>query len=144
MKTNEDLRSAVQDAIEWNWEIPDALTSINVGERKVNLEGEIKSNFQKDAVKNAVSKVTGVIGVHNLITIKSPELDHFEKEDIERVLVETWSVKDKAIKVGVADNQVTLRGTVSSWFQKYEAERIAWDALGMWNVENELAIEYAL
>ena len=28
--------------------------------------------------------------------------------------------------------------------QKYEAERIAWDALGMWNVENELAIEYAL
>ncbi len=144
MKTNEDLRSAVQDAIEWNWEIPDALTSINVGERKVNLEGEIKSNFQKDAVKNAVSKVAGVIGVHNLITIKSPELDHFEKEDIERVLVETWSVKDKAIKVGVADNQVTLRGTVSSWFQKYEAERIAWDALGMWNVENELAIEYAL
>lgn len=144
MKTNEDLRSAVQDAIEWNWEIPDAFTSINVGERKVNLEGAIKSNFQKDAAKNAVSKVAGVIGVHNLITIKSPELDHFEKEDIERALVETWSVKDKAIKVGVADNQVTLRGTVSSWFQKYEAERIAWDALGMWNVENELAIEYAL
>ncbi|MDX2282193.1 MAG: hypothetical protein NW218_21570 [Saprospiraceae bacterium] len=41
MKTNEDLRSAVQDAIEWNWEIPDTLTSVNVGERKVNLEGEM-------------------------------------------------------------------------------------------------------
>ncbi len=144
MKTNEDLRSAVQDAIEWNWEIPDTLTSINVGERKVNLEGEIKSNFQKDAVKNAVSKVAGVIGVHNLITIKSPELDHIEKEDIERALVESWSVSDKVIEVGVADNQVTLRGTVSSWFQKYEAERIAWAALGIWNVEHELAIEYAL
>lgn len=144
MKTNEDLRSAVQDAIEWNLEIPDTLTSVNVGERKGNLEGPLKTDFQKDAVKNAVSKVAGVIGVHNLITIKSPELDHIEKEDIEHDLVESWSVNEKAIKVGVANNQVTLHGTVSSWFQKYEAERIAWTALGIWNVENELAIEYAL
>jgi len=31
---------------------------------------------------------------------------------------------------------------VDSWYQKDEASRIAWNAPGVWNVENELVVEY--
>jgi osmotically-inducible protein OsmY len=144
MKTNENLRQTVQNAIENNWEVPDELVEVKVENGWVTLEGETKWNFQRDAVKEAVNKIAGVMGIHNLITVKSPELDIIEKGDIERALTKSWSVNDKAIQVRVANNHVTLGGTVNSWFQKYEAERIAWNALGVWNVENELAIEYAL
>lgn len=32
---------------------------------------------------------------------------------------------------------------INSWYQKYEAARIAWNAPRVWTVDNELEIEYA-
>ncbi|MFD2146180.1 BON domain-containing protein [Mucilaginibacter antarcticus] len=52
------------------------------------------------------------------------------------------SIDDLDIQVDVAGNKVTLRGTVDSFYAKDEAEQIAWNAPGVWTVDNELVIEY--
>lgn len=38
---------------------------------------------------------------------------------------------------------MTLMRVVKPWYQKDEAARIAWNAPGVWTVDNELEIEYS-
>lgn len=45
------------------------------------------------------------------------------------------------ILLKVSGITVTLKGAVISNYQKDEAERIAWNAPGVWHVENSLVIE---
>ena len=98
-------------------------------------------SFQKEAAKKSVSKVIGVKGVTNNITIKSETNDSIEKKDIERALKSNWSISEREINVEVSGNNVTLNGTVHSLYQKDQAGRIAWNAPGVWKVNNELVIE---
>ena len=67
-------------------------------------------------------------GLTSSIKIKSEMHDAIEKEDIENALERNSSLDDDDIKVKVSGNKVTLKGTVHSFYQKDEAERIAWNA----------------
>jgi osmotically-inducible protein OsmY len=84
----------------------------------------------------------GVTGVSNNIKIKSRTADAVEKTEIESALKRNWSISDEDIRVNVSGHKATLTGTVDSWYQKEEAGRIAWSAPGVWNVDNELLVEY--
>jgi osmotically-inducible protein OsmY len=53
-----------------------------------------------------------------------------------------WSINTKNIDVNVNGTKVTLSGSVNSWYQKDEAERIAWNTPGIWSVDNKLTVEY--
>jgi len=64
-----------------------------------------------------------------------------EKGDVEGVLKGTSMLSGCSIKVKISKTKVTLTGMVRSLDQKGEAERIAWKALGVWAVDNELVIE---
>ena len=61
---------------------------------------------------------------------------------MEKALARNWSINSQDIHVKVAGTKVTLTGTVSSWYQKDEAGRIAWNTPGIWTVDNELVVEY--
>lgn len=63
-----------------------------------------------------------------------------EKNEVETALKGVVSLRGCAIHVKVSRAKLTLTGVVNSSDQKGEAERIAWTALGVWSVENELAI----
>ena len=65
-----------------------------------------------------------------------------EKRDIQCALERNSSIDELGIQVDVAGNNVTLTGTVNSFYAKDEAEQIAWNAPGVWTVDNELVIEY--
>jgi osmotically-inducible protein OsmY len=78
--------------------------------------------------------------VTNKIKLESKMPDVVERTDIENALSRSWLVDDRKIKVSVNKNKVTLRGSVESLFQKDEAERLAWNAPGVVDVVNELAV----
>ena len=65
-----------------------------------------------------------------------------EKADIESALRRNWSIYDNDIDVKVSGHKATLTGTVDSWYQKDEAGRIAFNAPGVWSVDNELIVDY--
>jgi len=141
-KTDNDIASEVLNAFRWNLEIPNDKVKVKVEEGWVTLEGDLQWNYQKEAAKESVKVLLGVIGVSNNITINSETIDEVEKKDIERALLRNWSINDKDIQVGVSGNKVTLSGNVFSLYQKEEAGRIAWNAPGVWMVDNDLVIEY--
>lgn len=141
-KDDNEIADEILNAYKWNWEVPNDKVKVKVEDGWVTLEGELEWNYQREAAKKSVNTLDGVTGVTNNITIKSETHDQVEKRDIECALERNWSINDDEIKVNVSGNKVTLNGTVDSFYQKDEAERIAWNAPGVWSVDNELVIEY--
>lgn len=141
-KNDNEIADEVLNAFKWNWEVPSEKVKVKVEDSWIFLEGELNWNCQKEAAKKAVSKITGVKGISNNITIKSESHDQIEKKDIENAFARNSSLDDKNVKIKVSGNSVTLNGTVNSWYQKDEAGRIAWNAPGVWAVDNELVVDY--
>ena len=142
-KADNEIATEVLNAYKWNWEVPSDKVKVKVEDGWVTLEGELNWNYQKDAAKKSISNLPGVKGVSNIITIKAETHNAIEKLDIEHALERNWSTNGQDIEVTVSGHNVILKGIVDSWYQKDAAGRIAWNAPGVWTVENALVIEYS-
>jgi osmotically-inducible protein OsmY len=141
-KDDNEIAKEVVNAFKWNWEVPNDTVKVKVENGWVTLEGELAWNYQREAAKNAVKNLTDVTGVTNGIKIKSESHDAIEKSEIEGAISRNWSLNGLDIQVKVSGTKVSLTGYVESWYQKNEAGRIAWNAPGVWSVDNQLEIEY--
>ena len=130
-KTDAEVANEVFSALRSNYKIPNDKVTIKVEKGWVTLEGELPCNYQRQAAKNAVSNVSGVKGVFTYIKIKSESNNEMEKYEVE-----------KAISRNLYVATLTLSGQVLSWYQKEEAERIAWSSLGIWHIKNELQVGF--
>jgi osmotically-inducible protein OsmY len=140
-KGDNEIATEVLSALKWSWAVPSDKVKVKVEDGWVSLDGEVHWNYQREAAKKSVHNILGVKGVSNNIKIKAEVKDEIEKRDIERALMRNWAIDNQNIEVKVSGNKVTLSGTVQSLFQKDEAGQIAWNAPGVWTVENELVIE---
>lgn len=141
-KDDGDIATEIVNAFNWNWEVPANKVKARVEKGWVTLEGELEWKYQSDAAREAVRNLLGVTGVTNNIKIKSQTEDAIEKSEIDGALKRNWTLSDQDIVVTVSGHKATLTGTVESWYQKEEAARLAWNAPGVWNVGNELIVEY--
>ena len=142
-KDDNQIATEIVNALKWNWQIPNDKVKVKVEKGWVTLEGELQWNYQREAARDAVKDLLGVTGVSNNITIKSDTQGLIGKMDIESALRRSWAVGAEDIVVRDSGHKVTLTGTVKSWYQKDEATRIAWNAPGVWAVDNELVVECA-
>jgi len=141
-KTDTEIADEILKAWKWNWEVPEGKIKVKVEQGWVTLEGEVAWNYQREAAKKIIKNHSGVMGVINNITIKTDKHDAIEQAAIECALERNSSIDELGIQVDVEGNNVTLKGTVNSFYAKDEAEQIAWNAPGVWTVDNELVIEY--
>ncbi len=141
-KTDGEIATEVVNAFKWNWQVPNDKIKVKVEDGWVTLEGELHWGYQRIAAREAVEKLKGVKGVFNNTKIKSESKEAIEAKDIRNALDRHWSINADDITVNVSGTEVTLTGTVTSWYQKQEAEKIAWKAKGVGSVDNELVVEY--
>ena len=142
-KDDNEIATEILHALKWNWRVPKDKIKVKVEKGFVTLGGELEWNYQKEAAEDAVRNLLGVTGVSNNITIRAEAQDLIEKKNIESALGRNWwSMNNSDIMVKVSGNEVTLTGTVKSWYQKGEAARIAWNAPGVRTVDNELVVAY--
>ena len=132
-KDDNEIAAEVVKALTWNLRVPVGKVKAKVEKGWVTLEGELQWNYQKEAAKDAVKNLLGVVGVLNNITIKSETQNEIDKTAIERALRRNWSTGDKCITVKVSGHKATLDGKVYSLHQKDDASRIAWNAPGSWS-----------
>ena len=106
----------------------------------VTLEGTVEWQYQKTTAENAVRKVKGVKGVTNVISLK-PKV---EPTDIQRRIQEAFKrnaeVDANRISVETHGSEVILKGTVRSWIEREEAERVAWSAPGITRVDDQIVV----
>ncbi len=141
-RTDAEIMTAVENAFKWHWDIPVEKVTVIVEDNWVLLNGELEWNYQKEAAKNAICNLIGIIGITNNITVKNSSKDIIELKEIEIAMQRNGSINNKDIAVHVFDNVVTLKGHVDSWHQKSEAERIAWNAPGVKQVQNDLHVDF--
>jgi osmotically-inducible protein OsmY len=141
-KTNSEIATEVLNALKASFDVPDDKVKVKVEAGWVTLTGELSWNYQKEAAKDAVGGLMGVTGVTNSITIKSESMESVEKAAIENALKRDWAFYDNNIRVQVSGHRATLTGTVASIYQKDEAGSIAWNAPGVWSVDNELTVAW--
>lgn len=141
-KTDKEIAKAVVDALKWNSSVPHDKIMVKVEDGWVYLTGEVKWNFQKNAAKKAVEDLLGVKYVSNNITLKQEVKAGDIKDKIKRAFERTADIEAKNIRVEVDGHTVTLKGTVHSLAEKDEARKAAYNAPGVYNVKNELEIEY--
>jgi osmotically-inducible protein OsmY len=84
--------------------------------------------------------VKGVKGVTNSIALK-PQL---QPSELQRKIMEAFKrnaeVDANRITVEAHGSEVILKGTVRSWIEREEAERVAWSAPGITHVEDRIVV----
>lgn len=140
-KTDSEVVDEVFKALKNTWSLPKDKITVKVENGWVSLEGELPWNYQREDARNAVRYLKGVKGVSNNIKIKSEVHDAIEKRDVENALRRS-AIDDSEINVAVKGTTVTLTGITNSWYQKEEAERVAWKTPGIWHVNNQLEVDY--
>jgi len=141
-KSDSEIAGEVLNALKANKDVPFDRVQIEVEDGHVTLDGKLEWNHQKESAQQSASHVEGIKVLTNHIEIETDNPDDIEKADIEQSIARNWAMNNQDIQVYVSGNKVTLNGIVHSYYQKEEAERMAWNAPGVWTVNNELLIDY--
>ena len=142
-RSDTDLAHAVVNALRWDIQVPDDHIKATVEDGWIALDGEVEWQYQKWAAEGAVRNLTGIKGVTNLITVKPRRASTYEVGQKIKDSLRRHAERDAdKITIEAKDGQVTLRGTVSSFAERQDAERAAWQAPGVTKVEDMIAVAY--
>ncbi len=142
-RTDTDIAHAAVNALRWDIQVPDDRIKTTVENGWIHLDGEVEWQYQKWAAEDAVSNLMGVNGVTNVITVKPKKASSYEVGEKIKDSLRRHAERDAdKITIDATDGQVTLRGTVSSFAERQDAERAAWQAPGVTNVNDLLFVTF--
>jgi osmotically-inducible protein OsmY len=139
-RTDTELAQAAVAALKWNTMVPDDSVTVAVSDGWLALNGTVDWQYQKDAAARAVRDLTGVKAVTNNVIVK-PRVKTIDVRDkIEAAFKRSAEIDARRVNVTATGGKVILSGNVHSWAERQEAERAAWAAPGVTQVEDRLAI----
>jgi osmotically-inducible protein OsmY len=139
-RTDAEIAESAYEALKWSTMVPHDRINITVSKGWVNLEGDVNWQYQKAAAEDAAHALPGVRGVMNTILLKPEVPASAMKSKIEAAVRRSAALRGRNIRVDLNDGKVTLHGQLNSWAQRDEAERAAWAAPGVSEVENLIEV----
>ncbi|HEX6968575.1 MAG TPA: BON domain-containing protein [Micromonosporaceae bacterium] len=144
-RTDADIATAVTRALEWDAFVPVETLDVTVSNGWVVLHGEVDWEYQKRAAERTVRRLAGVVGVSNGITVRprpDASVPEHLRRHIEAALRRNAETDAEKIRIEVYGDQVVLHGTVRSWLERDEAERVCWSAPGVVAVDNRITVQH--
>jgi len=139
-RNDSEIAAAALTALKWHTSVPRDKVSVTVRNGWVTLEGEVDWQYQRRAARDAVAYLAGVKGVINDITLTPKANGHDVKTEIEAAFKRNAEVDAQRVRVELCNGVVKLMGEVDTWAERAEAERVAWAAAGVVDVENDLIV----
>ena len=143
LRNDTDIAHSAVNALAWDIEVPAEKITTKVESGWITLMGEVDWNYQKTAAERAVRYLGGVRGISNLIEVKPKVTPQEVKTKIEAALKRNAELDAKRITVETSGTKVTLKGNVRSWAERTDAERAAWSAPGVKEVDDRLMVASA-
>lgn len=110
----------------------------------VRLEGAVAWHYQRAMAETAVRNVRGVREVVNAITLRPVAATGEVKRQIQAAFHRSATIDASRLTVAAEGNKVSLSGTVRSWAERADAERAAWSAPGVTQVDNLIAVDVGM
>jgi osmotically-inducible protein OsmY len=139
-RTDSEIAAAAVRALQWDALLVPEQIDVTVSKGWITLKGTVDWQYKRQEAERVVRHLAGVKGVSNLIEVKPKLLPAEIKKQVEDALVRSAHTDAARISVEVDGNKVTLKGTVRSWAERQEAERVAWKAPGVTAVDNRITI----
>lgn len=138
-KDDEIAERAVR-ILQWDVSVPPGRISVKVEKGWVTLSGNVDWDYQRGAAAADIQKLSGVMGLINLIKVEPVVRVADVKQKIEDAFRRNATLDAGEIWVSAVDGTVTLNGRVRNWAERNTAERAAWSAPGVTAVEDHLLI----
>lgn len=124
----------------WNAMVPPDVVKVTVEKGWVTMRGEVDWNYQRDLARADIEKLSGVIGLANLLTVKERVLPVNVKNKIEDAFRRDAVLDAAKIKVQTRGSEVVLEGRIHDWHERELATQAAWSAPGVSRVTDHLQI----
>lgn len=139
-RTDEDIAITAANVLGSNAHLPPNQVKVSVSQGHVTLEGEVEWRYQLEMAADLVRNLIGVRRLTNNISLKPRPVNGSVRHQIEAALQRTALSGPSHIHVETRGDHVVLRGVVHAWWERDEAERIAWSVPGVCHVDNNLAV----
>lgn len=137
-----ELAVAAVRALEWDAFVPVQDLDVTVANGWIVLRGEVEWEYQRRAAEQSVGRLSGIRGVTNGISVRPHETPVSDEisDRLQSALVRSVETDAEGIGVQTRGGVVVLVGTVRSWLEREEAERVAWSAPGVTRVDNHITV----
>jgi osmotically-inducible protein OsmY len=144
MTTLEEVKKKeIVDTLYWDNRVDSSKVTVQVTDGEVTLSGTVPSLKARQAAENDARTVKGITAIENQLTIDypTPIPPNLElKGTIDTLLLWNSAIDSTGIESAVEAGIVTLRGTVPTYWEARQAEKLAQDLSGVLEVVNELSV----
>ncbi len=143
IKSEEEIRQAVEDALLYDPRVTSVNVEIKVSDGTVTLRGQVDNVRVKRAAAEDARNTVGVIKVDNRLKVRSLE-EFSDKEVANRVrdaIENDPYLEQYEITVDVTNGTAYLYGTVDTYFEKAQADDAASGVKGVIAVDNNITVE---
>jgi len=143
-RTDTEIRNAVRDALHYDPRLSGFDIEVRADNGMVTLRGVVDNIKARSAAVRDARNTVGVNSVNNLIKVRPVPAPADEEiaANVLAALDRNPYLEGNGITVLVKNQVVTLEGSVDSYFEKAEAESVAFRASGVADVRNHLAVSY--
>lgn len=140
-RSDETIAEAALNHLKSHSQVPFEQINLKIEEGFITLMGEVDWNFQREAARKAVQFLAGVRGVTNNIKISPSTKPDDLKKKIRDSFQRSALIDADQIEIKLIGRRIVLSGSVHSWLEKLQAEKIALNAPGINKVENNILIK---
>lgn len=137
---DDEVADRIAKILEWDSVVPHDRIQVKVEHGWVGLTGSVDWQYQKSAAEKDATKISGVKGVTNAIRVQ-PRIEATDiRPKIEQAFKRNAELEASGITVETQGTKVILGGKVRAFFERDVAEKAAWSAPGVTEVEDNIIL----
>lgn len=137
---DDEIAARALKVLAWNASVPKEAVTVKVEKGWMTLTGTVDWQYERDAAERAVRKLTGIRGVSNMLVVEPKVQPADVRRCIEKALRRDAELDAARVTIDVEGGRVVLGGRVHNWHERDVAERAAWAAPGVAQVEDRISV----